>query len=132
MMPYKDPAVHKAKVLAWRRANPDKVRIINKRSNSREGYKARRSELAKIYSYKKKYGITADEKNWMLVNQDNRCMICNSENPGNQKIGWAIDHDHSTRKIRAILCHPCNLVIGFAKENPAILRMAAKYLEYHH
>jgi hypothetical protein len=39
------------------------------------------------------------------------------------------DHIHGTVIVRGILCDGCNKMIGFAKENPEILRAGANYLE---
>jgi hypothetical protein len=39
-----------------------------------------------------------------------------------------VDHDHTTNKMRTLLCHNCNSVLGYARENPAILRAGIEYL----
>lgn len=39
------------------------------------------------------------------------------------------DHDHSTGKTRGWLCHPCNLGLGMFKDDPALMRAAANYIE---
>jgi hypothetical protein len=40
-----------------------------------------------------------------------------------------IDHDHETGKVRGRLCHGCNSVLGFAKDNPSVMRNLIQYLE---
>ena len=40
-----------------------------------------------------------------------------------------IDHDHKTGIIRGVLCKSCNTGLGLFKDNPEILREAARYLE---
>jgi hypothetical protein len=68
--------------------------------------------------------------------KDAVCDICGSEKSvvvGNTMSRLVIDHDHKKeqdfRSIRGILCHQCNLMIGYAEDNPAILREAIRYLE---
>lgn len=39
-----------------------------------------------------------------------------------------VDHDHETGKVRGLLCMSCNLLIGYAKDSPARLDAAKKYL----
>ena len=56
--------------------------------------------------------------------------------PNNQRDGRAgrdrhlhVDHDHETGKIRGLLCHACNIVLGLVKDDPDRLRLLANYLE---
>lgn len=42
---------------------------------------------------------------------------------------WHLDHDHVTKEFRAYVCHSCNLMIGNARDNPAILQQGVEYLE---
>lgn len=71
------------------------------------------------------YGIGAEEYNDMLERQRGRCALC-----GN-KLGAItfVDHDHMNGEVRGILHPRCNSVIGFADDNPILLRMAINYLE---
>lgn len=43
----------------------------------------------------------------------------------------AIDHDHSTGQVRALLCRSCNMMLGAADDDPRLLRIAIEYLEKH-
>jgi hypothetical protein len=40
-----------------------------------------------------------------------------------------VDHDHETGAIRGILCIDCNRALGMFRDDPRLLRKAAKYLE---
>lgn len=40
-----------------------------------------------------------------------------------------VDHCHKTGKFRGILCHKCNRALGFFKDDPALLRRAADYID---
>jgi hypothetical protein len=54
------------------------------------------------------------------------CSICGDI--GGKK-HLCIDHCHKTGRFRGWLCSNCNLVIGSMKDDPALLRGAADYLE---
>ncbi len=60
----------------------------------------------------------------MLTEQNNKCGICNSN-----MITPYIDHNHSTKKIRMLLCHHCNTLLGMAKQDINILKGAITYIE---
>ena len=75
----------------------------------------------------RKYGITQNDFDEMLHNQDNRCLICKADDPGNK--GWCIDHCHDTGLVRALLCNACNMALGQVRENPRILRSMIEYVE---
>jgi hypothetical protein len=61
-----------------------------------------------------------------LADQGGRCGLCSKV----MTITRA-DHNHETGQGRSILCHQCNLGLGMFKDNPALLRRAAEYLESH-
>lgn len=120
----------------WRRKNPEKHREIARRNGQQQKSKdpkayARRSRASRL---KHAYGLTLEQFDAMVVAQDNRCAICGQlEIPGKDNVveDLCVDHDHRTGKVRALLCHRCNTVLGFAQDNSRRLRKAAAYLEYH-
>ena len=56
--------------------------------------------------------------------ENKHCNICGTEL---QK--KCIDHCHTTKKIRGVLCNNCNTALGLFKDNPEIIRNAIQYLE---
>lgn len=52
---------------------------------------------------------------------------CGARDPGG-KHGWQLDHDHRTKRFRAILCVHCNTLLGHAKDNPHVLAGAIEYI----
>lgn len=76
-----------------------------------------------------RYGITPDDYDCMLVEQNDRCAICRSDDPGHGRRNFSVDHDHRTGVVRALLCQRCNLMIGYADDRPETLRAAADYLD---
>lgn len=77
------------------------------------------------YSRLKKYGITEVDYQTLLAKQNGGCAICGSS--GRRRLD--VDHDHLTNKIRGLLCNNCNRGLGHLKDDPALLRLAATYLE---
>lgn len=41
-----------------------------------------------------------------------------------------VDHDHEHDFVRGIICHRCNRVIGFVRDDPQLLRGLALYIEH--
>lgn len=66
--------------------------------------------------------------------QDAKCAIClricrEADEPrGHKQDIWHIDHDHSSGATRGLLCLQCNALLGFAKDDPARLAAAIRYL----
>jgi 5-methylcytosine-specific restriction endonuclease McrA len=73
---------------------------------------------------RRKYGITEEDYNNMILSQNNLCAICNKSSDKTLHI----DHDHITGKIRGLLCSSCNTGIGLFKEDVYSLANAIKYL----
>ena len=83
--------------------------------------KRRRSHLSS------RYGITQADYDAMCDEQDGCCAICGTY------CGDAlrVDHNHETDALRQLLCDACNVALGGFKDDPALLRAAADYLERH-
>lgn len=71
------------------------------------------------------YGITVEQFERMLVEQNGVCKICKRS----QKRRLNIDHDHITGSVRGLLCHGCNIGIGSFQEKSDILELAALYVK---
>lgn len=76
---------------------------------------------------KNKYGITINDYEQMLKDQNNSCLICKDE--FSDTIKPDVDHHHSTRKVRGILCHTCNLALGYLREDEDIIWNMLEYLK---
>ena len=96
---------------AWRVANPEKDRA-----------KQRRETL-------KMYGISRADYDRLHAAQGGRCAICGGVEHGHKRAYFAIDHDHASGVVRGLLCHGCNAALGGFRDNPDLLRSAAKYVE---
>ena len=108
-MPYADPAVKRA----WQAAH------------NRATYTP---ERGREQSLRLRYGITPADYDARLAAQGGCCAAC--KRPDSGWVGrFHIDHDHTTGQIRGLLCVGCNRAIGFAYDDPTVLRRLADYLE---
>lgn len=79
-----------------------------------------------------RYGISVEEYQSLLANQNFACPICEVEisetleYKGKRSV--VVDHNHDTGEVRGVLCSGCNLVLGHARENTTILYKAIVYL----
>lgn len=63
----------------------------------------------------------------MRIQQRDCCAICGGRDPVSGK-ALAIDHDHSTGRVRGLLCIRCNTALGSFKDDAALLVGALAYL----
>ena len=75
----------------------------------------------------KRYGITIEDYERLLIDQQFKCAICNVSLDGGKDTH--MDHSHDTGFPRGILCRACNWGIGQFKDDPDLLRKAADYIE---
>lgn len=60
------------------------------------------------------------------------CAICGQVPEENGRQRLCVDHDHETGAVRGLLCHRCNVMLGWARDNSKILERAARYLKVAH
>ncbi len=103
-------------------------------------YEKRHKEKIGIINYRRRevlrfYGLSFSEHDEMIKAQNNLCAICNKSETRKGRSGditpLCIDHDHETKKVRELLCHSCNQVIGHCRESIEVLKNAILYLEKH-
>jgi hypothetical protein len=93
-------------------------------------------EKNKDSKLKKKYGLTIECFNALAEEQGGRCAICKKEEmfstkQGSHKMSLAVDHCHSTGKVRGLLCLKCNRALGLFEENIQNLKEAIAYVTEH-
>jgi hypothetical protein len=109
----------------YRHHNPDKV------NQARKIYRKKNHDKVKRWSRRtswKNKGLDPNEVEIFLAARSDVCEICGN---GKSYKALAIDHCHTTNKLRGILCDKCNNGIGLFQDNPILLRKAAEYLEAH-
>jgi len=98
----------KARLLEWKKANYEKVGIYR-----------RRSEF-------KLLGVDVDEAEKLYQSHSGHCDICGNTCTSGKRL--ALDHCHTTGKIRGMLCGNCNTGLGKFKDSPEMLFKAIEYL----
>lgn len=120
-------------------AHTDEERKARKLETQREW---RENNPEKMAEYKKKYtpeyyGLTQVEYQALVAKQNGVCAIC--KRPQQNGFQLAIDHDHSCCPERSacdscrrgLLCTNCNIILGSAHDNVAILEEAISYLKQY-
>jgi hypothetical protein len=101
------------------RHTPDGIVSHNKARRERQGDHTRDKD------FRRKYGITFAEYQSMFDRQKGLCLIC--EKPSLERL--AVDHNHDTKVVRALLCKSCNYALGQFGDDLKRLRGAVRYLE---
>ena len=100
--------------------------------------KAKRNEAKRLWRmnnltkeqdrhFRRRYGIGRENYLDMLYAQDSCCAIC-GHSPDEALI---VEHSHINGKVRALCCTLCNTMLGFSRDNPAILLKGATYLKQY-
>ena len=74
---------------------------------------------------KKNWNLSKDQFSLILDAQYGVCAICKTKTATN----LCVDHDHTTGKIRGLLCQTCNKALGLFKDSIDNLKCAILYLE---
>lgn len=106
--------------------------LLYNRDYSRRMRKSKRYQELKLdptFKYKKglrkrksKYQVDISE----LPPKSTRCEIAFCD-----KTDIVFDHCHASKTFRGWICSRCNSALGFARDDPVILRSLANYLERH-
>ena len=118
---YKYSVSRKLYIKKWILENREYYLERRKKYNSKKNTR----QMERNRKLKQNYNITLDEYNLMVEAQQNRCLICNTM-PLNKKL--YVDHNHTTGRIRGLLCHHCNSGLGYFKDNTKFLQKAIEYL----
>ncbi len=106
---HKDAAYKRHK--KYRDANKEKFKAWSRKSN-----------------LKLNYGVSIEDYEKMFQSQLGKCAICG--NPSGKR-HFDVDHNHSTGRVRGLLCLRCNIGLGAFKENETSLMCAISYLQKH-
>lgn len=82
--------------------------------------RAREARLLKLY------GLDFTAVDELLRQQGGACAICKDQIT---RSTLHVDHCHGGGHVRGLLCQRCNQAIGLLRDNPEIIRSAARYVE---
>jgi hypothetical protein len=111
------------KTLKWQKENPELYAAKQKR------WRDKNKERRLNHMIKSFYGITVTDYKNMLIEQDYKCKIC-GVHQDDLKRQLHIDHCHTNKNVRGLLCQSCNSGLGFFKDNIETMNKAIKYLSH--
>lgn len=110
-MPHANPTVKQAYQRAyqaeWRRRRAPHVK-----AQQASYYQANRETIRERLKWTRllrRYGLTKERYEAMLLAQDGRCACCGYPPTGSHALG--VDHCHETGRVRGLLCKVCNRLI---------------------
>jgi hypothetical protein len=127
----------------YREKHPDRV----KKQKAAWHKKNRAKSIARVKAWKaahpeadfnrhlrRKYGLSREQYDVMVVAQSGACGICKGPPNGKACNGrehkrFDVDHDHVTGKVRGLLCHACNVMLGQARDRVDVLQAAILWLQ---
>lgn len=121
-------ACQKAELVARKKKNPERYAKLSRDWKAKNRDKV--NKASRWYKIKAAYGLTEQEYDDLLAKQGHRCAICETLEPKGKGI-WHIDHCHETGKVRAILCHHCNVGLGHFQDSISLLQKAVDYVTYY-
>jgi hypothetical protein len=106
----------------WCRLNKEKINSTNR------GRYHSLTEEEKVLRNRKQtvsyYGLTLEDYKVILEAQNGVCAICSKVPEGNLHI----DHNHTTKEVRGLLCGKCNRAIGLLNDDVSLFSKAITYL----
>ena len=110
------------------------TRVCNrcKHDRPKTEFLSRRTFCSRCHNLYQRYKINYAEFLDLLESQNRQCGICSRDLDIETDIRHrqcVIDHCHGTKVVRGILCHNCNLMLGYAKDRAVVLQEAILYLD---
>lgn len=107
----------------WKRVGyPEKEKIYNPQASKQNHFKIH-------------YGITVEDYQNLFERQNGLCAICGRPETTVSRTrkpkSLAVDHDHVTGKVRALLCQECNIGLGNYEKLKPLFAAYDAYLLQH-
>lgn len=78
----------------------------------------------------RRFNLSLEDYNKMLEAQDFKCAICRKDQ-GTFSKRFAVDHCHTSNKVRSLLCINCNTALGLLKEDAKTITSLLEYIHLH-
>jgi hypothetical protein len=105
-------------------------RAYKKDFKSHPDGRVRVSGWEKRSKLKYRYGITLDDYERLLAEQDGRCAICGKLPKGiGREVRLHVDHDHDTGRVRGLICLKCNSALAQFGDSLEGVMKAVEYLK---
>ena len=103
--------------------SPKQKELRHKRSS--ELTRNKPLSVRKGYRLRHRFGIEYSTFEEWLKEQNYKCYICHEAIDENSA---RVDHNHTTGKIRKLLCNGCNVVLGHSREKISVLENCIRYI----
>lgn len=131
----------KSQIKEWALKHPQRMKELSRQSEERNkthrvaykaayylAHKERILQNTWVNKIKRKYGLTPEQYEKILKDQNHECGICNRKETCSREFKFRVDHCHKTGKVRGLLCHKCNAGIGMLGDTLKAIEKAVLYL----
>ncbi len=109
----------------------EKARIKTRRASEKYRQTEHGKRRRRSATLQSDHGISIEQFEQMLEQQNNECSIC-GKNFTVAVLKPSVDHCHASGRIRGLLCQPCNVGLGWFRDDTEALTKAVEYLEQFH
>ena len=90
----------------------------------------------RLRNLKRLYNLDIQQYQTMFDIQKGVCAACGQSettaDPRTKQIkNLQVDHDHTTGRVRVLLCKECNNALGLLHDDPERIRLLLRYAEFH-
>jgi len=119
-----------AKSARYRERDPERTREQTNRSNRKRLADPEHLRWKREDAMRRAYGIEPADFAALVERQGGVCAICGGppNGPGRR---LHVDHCHTSKAVRGLLCAKCNTAVGLLDDDPDRLDKAAAYLRSH-
>lgn len=114
----------------YRQANLERSRSWARKAA--KAYRAKNPDKVRANNLRLRFGITPKDFQELLVSQGEVCAICREPETlcrNGKPQSLSVDHDHTSGKVRGLLCNLCNRAVGLLEYQPKAVAGLLAYVE---